>query len=491
MTERRTRHPNQVEVALLDRSGTIVAVNEHWTSFCLANGGVPARCGVGTSYLDVCTAAAGDRDADAVAELLRAALAGRLLAPEQVQIRCDSLSRVRRFDVFVASRLDDAGRCLGATVTLCESAEIITAVEPDEAASVRALSGVAGVVADELTLNQLLGRVTEAARVLTGAGHVTVHVRNAHADAPGCVECDERPWDPGDESTVVLDALIRSRGVPFGRLHAGAAPGRTFGAAERRHFARLAAVAGTAVTNTRLYQRTERQRRWSVDAAELMQALLQAETLDPVRAVLERTRRDLDLDLASLDLVVDDATLVVDTAVGGSASDLTGRRFPRAGDPADVVLRSGRPVLTDDGGPHQVAGLDLGPHVHLPLVADNQGLGVLTVARSRSGEPFTEEDVDHLAGYARFVGLALDLARARRDHETLRSVQIRDRIAAELRDQVVRRAFSVGMRLQGVVELIADPTARERVRECVDDLDLMVREIRDTVYRLDDGDAAG
>ena len=41
-----------VEVALLDRSGVIVSVNEAWQAFALANGGDPERVGRGVSYLE-------------------------------------------------------------------------------------------------------------------------------------------------------------------------------------------------------------------------------------------------------------------------------------------------------------------------------------------------------------------------------------------------------------------------------------------------------
>jgi len=39
----------EVEVALLDRSGVIVAINEAWAAFGAANGADPCRSGVGMS----------------------------------------------------------------------------------------------------------------------------------------------------------------------------------------------------------------------------------------------------------------------------------------------------------------------------------------------------------------------------------------------------------------------------------------------------------
>ncbi len=107
-----------VEVALLDRSGVIVAVNDAWTAFCTANGGDPRRCGIGVSYPDICEAAAGDRYAGEVAAAIGAALAGDLPAPVQVALPCHGPDAPRWFDVLVSSRFDDAGACAGATVTL-------------------------------------------------------------------------------------------------------------------------------------------------------------------------------------------------------------------------------------------------------------------------------------------------------------------------------------------------------------------------------------
>ena len=106
-----------VEVALVDADGVIVSVNDSWEAFCRDNGGDPARTGVGVSYLDVCLAAPGP-EADAVGRALRHALEGELPAPMRVLIPCHSPEAERHFDVLISSRLDDEGRCLGATVTL-------------------------------------------------------------------------------------------------------------------------------------------------------------------------------------------------------------------------------------------------------------------------------------------------------------------------------------------------------------------------------------
>ncbi len=107
-----------VEVALLGRDGVIAWVNQAWQAFAAANGGDPARTGIGVSYLQACAAAGDDPVAHEVAGAIRAALAGDLPGPLTVEVPCHSPATERWFDVLISSRFDDQGRCLGATVTL-------------------------------------------------------------------------------------------------------------------------------------------------------------------------------------------------------------------------------------------------------------------------------------------------------------------------------------------------------------------------------------
>lgn len=107
----------RTEVALLDRTGAILWVNDAWRDFAAANGGRRNQDWVGVSYLRVC-AATDDPAAAAVATAIRTAVGGDLPAPCTVQIPCHSLREERWFDVLVSSRYADDGACVGATVTL-------------------------------------------------------------------------------------------------------------------------------------------------------------------------------------------------------------------------------------------------------------------------------------------------------------------------------------------------------------------------------------
>jgi len=61
--------------------------------------------------------------------------------------------------------------------------------------------------------------------------------------------------------------------------------------------------------------------------------------------------------------------------------------------------------------------------------------------------------------------------------------QDRDRLADELRDEVVQRIFAVGLSLEGAAA-VADPAVRDRIAQGITDLDQVIRVIRNAVFGL-------
>jgi excisionase family DNA binding protein len=63
-------------VALVDKTGTIITVNEEWKAFAVANGGDLRKVGEGVNYLEVCDSATGAQSESAAtfAEGLRSVL---------------------------------------------------------------------------------------------------------------------------------------------------------------------------------------------------------------------------------------------------------------------------------------------------------------------------------------------------------------------------------------------------------------------------------
>jgi hypothetical protein len=61
----------------------------------------------------------------------------------------------------------------------------------------------------------------------------------------------------------------------------------------------------------------------------------------------------------------------------------------------------------------------------------------------------------------------------------------RDRIAADLQDKVIQRVSAAGLDLQGAALRATQPGVRKRILAAADDLDQVIRLIRDTIFGLD------
>lgn len=61
----------------------------------------------------------------------------------------------------------------------------------------------------------------------------------------------------------------------------------------------------------------------------------------------------------------------------------------------------------------------------------------------------------------------------------------RERIAIDLRDQVIQRVFAAGLALQSAAASTTQPQVRRRIESSVDDLDQAVRILRDAVFDLE------
>jgi two-component system, NarL family, sensor histidine kinase DevS len=88
--------------------------------------------------------------------------------------------------------------------------------------------------------------------------------------------------------------------------------------------------------------------------------------------------------------------------------------------------------------------------------------------------------------FAEQAELAYEVAQRRRDSELLALFAERDRIARKLHDQVIQRLFATGMTLEGaaIVAELDPPDAVEKVRRAVVDIDATIKELRSTIYAL-------
>ncbi|HEV2370300.1 MAG TPA: PAS domain S-box protein [Acidimicrobiales bacterium] len=234
---------------------------------------------------------------------------------------------------------------------------------------------------------------------------------------------------------------------------------------------------------------TERRRAEAVVeyGSEINQALLSTgDSEEALTLISERARRLVDAAAAWVVVPAGSAGLVVAAAHGLGAEELRQVELP-AGSLSERAISERKVVAIDDMSEHpdvvvQAQHLGLGPGMYVP-VADEVVLGALVVARARDQSPFTSADFSVVEVFASAAGVALSLGRARRELEELRFVAEHDRIARDLHDTVIQRLFALGMGLQGA-QRIAPPAVAERIDAAVGALDEVIREIRETIFDL-------
>ena len=278
-----------------------------------------------------------------------------------------------------------------------------------------------------------------------------------------------------------LGVPIRVRDAVFGNLyltekHGGAG----FDDEDEAVVQALAAAAGVAIQNARLYSETRQREQWLSASSEVSTALLSGTEPEEVLALVARRAREVTgAELVFVALPLDSGRLLVEVADGEGADVLRGRLVEEATSPLSAVVTGGETR-------HLAAG-ELGASAGIAVPLGGAGgpargaLGLLGLVTS--DEPTV---LRTLGSFAAQAAVALELAERRRDAERYAVFADRDRIARDLHDLVIQRLFATGMQLEGAARLISErpEEASARVHRAVDDLDGTIRELRSTIYGL-------
>jgi signal transduction histidine kinase len=283
--------------------------------------------------------------------------------------------------------------------------------------------------------------------------------------------------------TTFLGVPIRVRGEVFGNLYlTEKRGGGVFDEEDEAVVLALAAAAGVAIDNARHYDAARRREHWLEASAEISQALLGGS--DPEDVLQLVATRALGLSGASTAFIAlphGTERLLVEVAVGRDAEHVQGVVLSIADSPCGQVLTSGQPALRVGESAGGVLAREVAGSAVLTPLADR---GVLVVTTPTGAPPLQRVEVVELSGFAGQAALALEVAERRRDAERLVVYEDRDRIARDLHDLVIQRLFATGMALESAARLVERPEAAQRVRRAVDDLDATIREIRSTIYAL-------
>src|SRR4051794_8190465 len=222
-----------------------------------------------------------------------------------------------------------------------------------------------------------------------------------------------------------LGVPVRVRDAVFGNLYlTEKRGGGSFDEDDEAVVLALAAAAGVAIQNARLYTETRQRERWLAASSEVSTALLSGTDSEEVLALIAaRAREVTGGTLALVALPVEDGRLLVEVADGEGAAEERGRLLDAAGSILDAVLT--------DGHARRLPARDIpstmpvGDGLAAPLGgADGEPRGVLVVTGLTSSD--TGVATNALGSFAAQAAVALELAERRRDRERFAVFEDRD-----------------------------------------------------------------
>ncbi|WP_253259085.1 GAF domain-containing sensor histidine kinase [Subtercola boreus] len=354
--------------------------------------------------------------------------------------------------------------------------------------------GALGVIAPSGGLDQFI-HVGMAADEVSTIGHLPEGkgLLGALIDAPHPIRLDKIGNDPRSSGfppghppmDSFLGVPVRVRNEVYGNLYLSNQANGLFTDEDEQLVTALAATAGIAIENARLFAETKRRQAWSAASAEITSALLSGERHDSISLIVNRVLGLSGADLVCVLLPTDEpGTLVVETASGLRESDLQGARVSAAQSVSGTVLEGKQPRLLDDSDIALPGKVKLGPVMAVPLISAGTAEGVLFLARAQGAQFFTAADLEMAADFAGQASVAMQLGRARGDRQKLALLEDRGRIARDLHDHVIQEIFGTGLELQSIAGRVQNDQLAERIGHAVANLDGSISQIRTVIFAL-------
>ncbi len=282
-----------------------------------------------------------------------------------------------------------------------------------------------------------------------------------------------------------LGVPVRIRQKAFGNLYLADKRGAAeFTDDDEEITVALAAAAGTAIENARLYEVAQRRHRWMTATAQILTGLSADATREQALSLVARQAREC----AAAALVV---VLLHDEAAGTLSVEALDAAEPVDGLPGAVVPVAGSALERLLNGHEHVAVEHVGKAASWPVALPalraiaaplTETKGVLLVGYR--GRVNSADELPMLAAFAAQAGLALQQAVAREDRQQLMVLADRERIARDLHDLVIQRLFATGLQLQTTSSMSPKPDVAARINAAVDELDKTIRDIRGAIFEL-------
>ncbi|MEU4811681.1 GAF domain-containing sensor histidine kinase, partial [Nocardia fluminea] len=292
-----------------------------------------------------------------------------------------------------------------------------------------------------------------------------------------------------------LGVPVKVRDEVFGNLYlTEKADGLEFTEDDEVVVQALAAAAGIAIENARLYEQSRVRQQWLEAIRDVATELLAGSTSKDVLALVAERGRSLTNSACTFlalpedpDIPQDEVTeLVVVAAAGVDADVLVGRRIPLTDSHSAEAFRTGRIIASNSPAHNPIFATvsDFGPVLTLPLRANGLVTGVLTTVFPAGASQLSDIDQSLMTTYADQATVALQLADTQRRMSELDVYADRDRIARGLHDHVIQRLFAVGLSLQSTMQRTRTPEVRARLDETIDDIQAIVQDIRHSIFDL-------
>jgi signal transduction histidine kinase len=279
------------------------------------------------------------------------------------------------------------------------------------------------------------------------------------------------------EMHAFLGAPIRVRDQAFGNLYlTEKRDGSSFTVDDERLVVGLAAVAGAAIENARLYADVQRREAWRDAVLELSRAILAGEPNSEVRQQMVRFAAGL-VDASASCLVEPhgDGLWVLSSSGDGPEPGFTTAAAP----PAWHALRSGEAVRSPHGP------LLDGAVLWIPIRQNEDVVAAIGVGRDQA---FSDTEEEQLVAFGDQVSFLWTYERAQEALHRLSLVEDRERIGRDLHDTVIQRLFATGLSLQATIRRADGQTELiKRLEQAVDDIDTTVKEVRSTIFALQSG----